>query len=59
MNAKNLKILLDNPQRKYIQGQTINGQVRVTVESVRKVQGMYEMLVTLPHHLLSHFQKCS
>lgn len=39
MGLKDLEILLDNPWCTYFEGQTINGQVRVTVDSPKKVRG--------------------
>lgn len=39
MGLKGCEITLDNPWNTYYAGQTVNGQVRLTVDSPKKIRG--------------------
>lgn len=41
MGLKGCEVQLDNPWNTYYAGQTINGQVKLTFDSAKKVRGEY------------------
>lgn len=48
MGLKGCEIQLDNPWNTYYAGQTINGQVKLTFDSAKKVRGGY-LIITYKH----------
>lgn len=43
MGLQDCQILLDNPWNTYYAGQTVNGQVKLTLNSPKKIRGMCRM----------------